>query len=82
MDVTMRSPGPAPEERRMTVTVELARQYEEDGYIVVENLFSREEIDRLGRRIDEVCAGKTDFPDREIEWEPGTTDAGVPRLAT
>ena len=64
----------------MTLTVELTRQYEEDGYIVVENLFSREEVDRLGRRIDEVCAGKTDFPDRDMEWEPDMTEAGVPRL--
>src|SRR5438128_2439419 len=38
----------------MTLTVELTRHYEEDGYIVVENLFSREEVDRLGRRSDEV----------------------------
>jgi len=55
----------------MEITQELVDRYAEDGCIIVESLFSKEEIDLLGRHIEDVCSGKIDFPDQELEWEPG-----------
>ncbi len=55
----------------MTISAETIRRYEEDGYIVVERLFSRAEVEQLGRRIEEACSGKSGFPEEDLEWEPG-----------
>ena len=55
----------------MVITAERVERYHEDGYLIVENLFSREEIDVLRERIEDVCNGRTDFPQKELEYEPG-----------
>ena len=47
----------------MAIDLQLARQFDEDGYIIVKDLFSKDEVDELGRRIEEICDGKIDFPE-------------------
>ena len=57
----------------MAIDKQLAGQFDDNGYIIVEDLFSKDEVDELGRRIEEICEGERDFPEAEMEWEPGTT---------
>jgi phytanoyl-CoA hydroxylase len=55
----------------MTLKPEQVAQYREDGFLIVQNLLSPEEVEALGQRIDDACAGRVEFPDTDMEWEPG-----------
>lgn len=56
----------------------LPEQYEEQGFLVVENLLSPDQADGLRNRTREIAEGKVpDFPRSDLELEPG---AKTPRL--
>lgn len=54
----------------MALNPEQVRRYHEDGFLIVDDLVSAEEVKALGQRIEDACSGKVDFPEREMEWEP------------
>ncbi|WP_298866410.1 phytanoyl-CoA dioxygenase family protein [uncultured Gimesia sp.] len=48
-------------------------QYERDGFLTVNNLISKVELDRLRLKINEIAEGRvTTFPADQIEYEPGS----------
>ncbi len=51
-------------------------QYEEEGYLVVEDLLSQPELQRLHRRTIDIAEGRVDFPPENIELEPGAAHVG------
>ncbi len=57
-----------------TISETLLDNYEREGYVVVENMFTREELAELSDRITAVAEGRVvGFPDKDIEFEPGST---------
>ncbi len=48
-------------------------QFDRDGYLVVEDLISPDQVQALVQRIDDIAAGRTDFPEESVEYEPGAT---------
>jgi ectoine hydroxylase-related dioxygenase (phytanoyl-CoA dioxygenase family) len=46
-------------------------QYEEHGFLVVENVLTEEELDALRRRTEDIAEGRLEhFPDENIQLEP------------
>ena len=52
-------------------------QYEEEGYLVVEDLLTQQELQRLHQRTIDIAEGRVDFPPELIELEPGATQMNV-----
>ena len=50
---------------------ELAREYRERGYIVVDNLIGPEQVADLRERVRQIADGELPFPEALIEYEPG-----------
>lgn len=48
-----------------------ADSYATQGYIVVENLLTNEEVEVLRKRTQDIIEGRTDYPASDIELEPG-----------
>jgi phytanoyl-CoA hydroxylase len=51
------------EKEGAVLTAEQKSQYEQNGYLVFENLFEREEIDRLLTRLEDLVAGRVARPE-------------------
>ncbi len=49
----------------------LKTQYKEEGYLVVEDLLTQQELQRLRQRTIDIAEGRVDFPPENIELEPG-----------
>ena len=49
---------------------EQVAQYRRDGFIVVENLLSEPDLDTIRKRIVDIAEGRTDFPEKYMEFEP------------
>ena len=58
----------------MKLREEQIRQFEQDGYLVVEGVLSDAEIEALRRRIEEIATGRAEFPDENLEYEPGVIE--------
>src|SRR5262245_56152177 len=57
---------------------ELAAQFDRDGFLALERLFSEEEIAPVSDEIDRLIEGKSTYvPERDLIWEP---DSDPPRL--
>ena len=48
------------------------RQFESQGFLVVENLLGESEVDGLTQRMQDLVDGTVPFPQDSLEWEPGT----------
>ena len=53
-------------------------QFQEKGYIVVEDLLSGDEVEVLRQRVADIAAGRTAFPAEKIEYEPGISEQTPP----
>jgi ectoine hydroxylase-related dioxygenase (phytanoyl-CoA dioxygenase family) len=62
-----------------TATIsEAAAQFEQNGYVILDRVFSEEEIAPVSGEIDRLIAGESTYvPDRDLVWEP---DSNPPRL--
>ncbi|MEO7649373.1 MAG: phytanoyl-CoA dioxygenase family protein [Bryobacteraceae bacterium] len=62
-----------------TATIsEAAAQFEKDGYLILDHVFSDAEIAPASEEIDRVLSGEAKYvPDRDLVWEP---DSNPPRL--
>src|SRR5262245_53996083 len=57
---------------------EAAAQFEQNGYLILDRLFSEDEIAPVSEEIDRLIAGRATYvPERDLVWEP---DANPPRL--
>ena len=57
---------------------EAATQFEQNGYLIIDRVFSEDEIAPVSEEIDRLIAGKSTYvPERDLVWEPG---ANPPRL--
>src|SRR5437660_10163168 len=57
---------------------EAATQFEENGYLIIDRVFSEDEIAPVSEEIDRLIAGKSTYvPERDLVWEP---EANPPRL--
>ena len=48
------------------------KRFEEDGFLVVEDLLEESEVDGLKQRMQNLVDGTVPFPQDCLEWEPGT----------
>ncbi len=58
-----------------------ADEYCQNGFVIVENLFSADEIERLRDRTRDIAQGDVFYPQNDIELEPGSA-VGSPDLAS
>jgi len=59
-------------------TSEAATQFEQNGYLVIDCVFSEDEIGPVSDEIDRLIEGKSTYvPERDLVWEP---NANPPRL--
>src|SRR6266576_83941 len=57
---------------------EAAMQFEQNGYLIIDRVFSEDEIAPVSEEIDRLIQGKSTYvPERDLVWEP---DANPPRL--
>ena len=54
----------------MALTDEQKREFNENGYIIVRNLLTREEVDAVGQRVDQIAVGKIAQPASTVQVEP------------
>lgn len=54
------------------LTPEQINQYDAEGYTVVDNALSANELDHLSEYLRQVADGETGFPESAIEYEPGS----------
>lgn len=52
-------------------------QFEEQGYLVVENVIRESELEALRSRTEDIAAGRTAYPADKIEFEPGAEGQGL-----
>ncbi|MGB0582111.1 MAG: phytanoyl-CoA dioxygenase family protein [Limisphaerales bacterium] len=50
----------------------MQERYETDGYLVLDNLLPADHIAGLRSQMDDIAGGKTDFPNANVEFEPGS----------
>ena len=55
----------------MTLAEEQTTQFEKNGYLVVEDLLTEEEVATLRQRTEDIAEGIIAFPDGKLEFEPG-----------
>jgi ectoine hydroxylase-related dioxygenase (phytanoyl-CoA dioxygenase family) len=52
---------------------EAAARFEQDGYVILDRVFSEPEITPVSDEIDHIIAGeRTYIPERDMVWEPGS----------
>jgi ectoine hydroxylase-related dioxygenase (phytanoyl-CoA dioxygenase family) len=52
--------------------------FEQDGYVILRDLFTEEEIAPVSAEVDRLIEGRADYvPDKDLIWEP---DSNPPRL--
>src|SRR5882724_3711356 len=57
---------------------EAAMQFEQNGYLIINRVFSEDEIAPVSDEIDLLIGGKSTYvPERDLVWEP---DLNPPRL--
>ena len=54
----------------MALTDEQKQHFDENGYIIVRNLLTREEIDAVGKRADQIAVGEIAQPTSAVQIEP------------
>jgi len=51
---------------------EVATRFEQDGYAILDRVFTEEEISPVSNEIDRIIAGECAYiPERDLVWEPG-----------
>ena len=61
-----------------SITIDAVSSFREDGYVVLDRLFSEEEIAPISDEVDKVIEGRVSYmPEKDLIWEPG---ADPPRL--
>ena len=58
----------------MKLTEKEIHRFQQDGYLVVEQLLSPDELRDLRERTEDIAAGRVDFPREKIEFEPGAPE--------
>lgn len=48
----------------------IVEQFQDDGFVVLEDAFSEQEINTVSREVDSVIEGETALPEQEIVYEP------------
>ena len=56
----------------MRLDKEQIARYEQDGYVIVEDVLSESELETLRTRTEDIATGRVDVPERILEFEPGT----------
>jgi phytanoyl-CoA hydroxylase len=54
--------------------------FEEQGYLVLEEVLSLEQLSALDMHIRQIAAGETDFPPAQLEYEPGAEERRIESL--
>ena len=54
----------------MALTDEQKREFDENGYVIVRNLLTREEVEAVGHRADQIAVGKIAQPASAVQVEP------------
>lgn len=50
----------------------ITSRFREDGYVVLEDLFSESEIRPISDEVDRILDGRVDYvPEKDLVWEPG-----------
>ena len=60
----------------MKISSEQVAAYRRDGFIVVENVLTGQELQNTRTHIEAIAEGRTPFPEARIDYEPGTRDQG------
>lgn len=55
----------------MKLTKDQIVHYQQDGFIIVENILSKADLERLRIRTHQIASGEINFPQEQIEFEPG-----------
>ena len=56
----------------MSLTQSQVDQFEDQGFLVVENLLSPSQVEELKEHTKQIADGRLPFPRESLEWEPGT----------
>ena len=62
----------------MVLSEEMVTRYEEDGFFVVEDLMTNDEVEALLQQIAGIAEGSVEFPAAKIEFEPGADPNAPP----
>ena len=55
---------------------EAAAQFEQNGYLIIDRVFSEDEIAPVSDEIDRLIEGKSTYvPERDLVWEPDVESA-------
>jgi phytanoyl-CoA hydroxylase len=54
--------------------------FEEQGYLVLEDALTPEQLSRLDTHVRQIAAGETNFPPAHLEYEPGAEDRRMESL--
>ncbi len=58
----------------MSLTEKQKAEFARDGHLVVPGLLTQQEIQQLNARVEEIAAGRSNFPHACIEFEPSAAD--------
>lgn len=62
----------------MTLTDDQKREFAENGYIIVRDLLTPEEVEAVEKRVDQIAVGEVTHPEFDIQIEPAIQRNGVP----
>ena len=62
----------------MKLNAEKVTEYEEQGFIIVEDLITDDEIEELRQQIAGIADGTVEFPPAAIEYDPGAEKEAAP----
>lgn len=55
----------------LTATNTAVSRFQEDGYVILEDLFTPEELQPISDEVDRLITGQVDYvPERDVVWEP------------
>ena len=60
----------------MKISSEQVAAYRRDGFTVVEDILTADELQQTREHIEGIAEGRIPFPESNIEYEPGTRDKG------
>ena len=60
----------------MRISSEQVAAYRRDGFTVVEDILTADELQQTREHIEGIAEGRIPFPESNIEYEPGTRDKG------
>lgn len=58
----------------MSLTPAQFKEFEAEGFLVVDDLLSPSEVDELKEHTEQIADGHLPFPQEFLEWEPGTAN--------